>query len=188
MIGYLKGRIISKKNDTIILDVNGVGYKVYTSTVMITEGSEIELYIYTSVSQDAIRLFGFYSEEELKIFESLIAVSGIGPKLGQQIICFLGIDNFSKAINNQDATIFNAVPKVGPKLAAKIIVELKDKISWQGIGDLISQNPQTEAIILALEQLGYKKAEFFDLLSEIPADKKTEGEKLRWILTKLAKK
>jgi len=188
MIGYLKGIIIKQSNDSVILNVNNVGYKVYTNPAKVSINQEIEFFIFTSVTQDDFRLFGFSSQEELKVFESLIEVSGVGPKLGQQIISFMGMESFAKAVNSQETTMFSAVPKVGPKLASKIIIELKDKVSWQNAGGLIAQNPQMENLIDTLEQLGYKKSEFIQLIIKIPQELTTESEKIRWMLSTLGKK
>ncbi len=186
MIGYLKGKILDISKDSVIVEVQGVGYKVYTKTSLINEDEEKELYIYTSVNQDAIRLFGFSSREELAIFEQLIEVSGVGPRLGQQILSFMGIDSFKDAIDKNDSSLFSAVPKVGPKLATKIIVELKDKVSWQNVSNLMIKDDSTSTMISAMEQLGYKKAEFISLISKIPSEK-SESEKIKWLLSEMQK-
>lgn len=187
MIGYLKGKVIWQDKQSIILSVNNVGYKVYTKIDSNKQDSELELFIYTNVSQDAIRLFGFSSQKQLNIFQSLIEVSGVGPKLAQQILNFMGEENFVIAINNQDASLFSAVPKVGPKLATKIIIELKDKISWENATDLTRNNPELDNIVMALERLGYKKGEFLAYIGKIPSQIDNESEKLKWLLNQLKK-
>lgn len=186
MIGYLKGKVIFAQKDWIILNTGNVGYKVFASVASLDPLVEVDLYIHTAISQDMTRLFGFASPEELRIFETLLDVQGVGPKLAQQIVILLGTSSIAEAINSANAAAFSSVPKVGPKLATKIIVELKDKVKWTDAGAVLANESVFVTIISALEQLGYKKNEFAHLLPEIPTDKQSDSEKIRWILSRLA--
>ena len=132
MIAYLTGKIISKKPTKIIIDVNGVGYLVnisITTFEKISESSDVaSLFIYTSVKEDAIDLYGFSSEAEKEMFELLISVNGIGPKLAQSILSGIQIDDLQEAIKTANLSRIIATPGVGRKTGERLIVELRDKV------------------------------------------------------------
>lgn len=131
MIAYLKGKIINKTPNQIILDVNGVGYQVYISLntfQMVSENENfIELFIYTSVKEDSISLFGFFYETEKIVFQYLISVSGIGPKLALNILSGIGSEDFFQAVIDSNIGKLISIPGIGRKTAERIILELKDK-------------------------------------------------------------
>ena len=132
MIGYLTGKIISKKPTKILLDVNGVGYLVNISISTFEKlpelNEQVSLYIYTSVKEDAIDLYGFSSEAEKEMFELLISVNGIGPKLAQSILSGIQIDDLQEAIKTGNLSRIIATPGVGRKTGERLIVELRDKV------------------------------------------------------------
>ncbi len=165
MIGFLSGNIISIKPTKIVLDVNGVGYLVNISINTfenISEKKNISLHIYTSVKEDSITLFGFYSETEKEMFELLISVSGIGPKLALSVLSGIQVDDLKTAIEAGDISRIVAVPGVGRKTAERVVLELRSKV------DKISETEskgifysiKSEAVS-ALTTLGYnyKQAE-----------------------------
>ncbi|MDP2301704.1 MAG: Holliday junction branch migration protein RuvA [Ignavibacteria bacterium] len=159
MIGYLSGKLLSAKPTKIIIDVNGVGYLVnisITTFEKITDLKEVSLFIYTSVREDAITLFGFFSENEKEMFELLISVNGIGPKLAQSILSGIQVDELRQAIQSSDITRIVAVPGIGRKTAERLVVELRSKVdSLSGIeSGSISSSIRGEAIA-ALTTLGY---------------------------------
>jgi Holliday junction DNA helicase RuvA len=173
MIGYLSGKLISAKPTKIVIDVNGVGYLVnisITTFEKISDHKEVSLFIYTSVREDAITLFGFFSESEKEMFELLISVNGIGPKLAQSILSGIQVDELRQAIQSSDISRIIAIPGIGRKTAERLVVELRGKVdSLSGIeSGSISSSIRSEAIA-ALTTLGYnlKTAEKItrDLLS-----------------------
>ena len=176
MIGYLKGKILSAKPTKILLDVNGVGYLVNISinTFEKINGQEtVSLYIYTSVKEDAITLFGFSSESEKDMFEILISVNGIGPKIALSILSGIRIDDLKNAIRTSNISRIIAVPGIGRKTAERLVLELKSKvdhIAEEGTAE-IPFSIKNEAVA-ALTTLGYnsKTAEKVvrDILSTEP--------------------
>ncbi len=132
MIGFLSGKIISIKPTQLLLDVNGVGYQVFISISTfekINESSNVSLHIHTIVREDAINLYGFYSVEEKQMFELLISISGIGPKVALSILSGISVDDLSDAIIKGDVGRLVSIPGVGRKTAERIVLELKSKVS-----------------------------------------------------------
>jgi Holliday junction DNA helicase RuvA len=159
MIGYLTGKIISSKPTRILLDVNGVGYLVNISIgtfEKINEKEIVSLYIYTSVREDAITLFGFFSESEKEMFEYLISVNGVGPKLAIGILSGIRTDELKTAILVSDISRIVAIPGIGRKTAERLVLELKNKIdsvAAEGTS-VVSFSIKNEAVA-ALTTLGY---------------------------------
>ena len=185
MIGYIKGKILLKREDSVLVEAGGVGYRVFLAKNVITEiasGEEKEFYCYHFVREDTNELFGFDSPAELDIFEKLILVPGVGPKLALAIVSTLGRDKILSAISQNNPTIFKSVSGVGGKLAAKIVIELKSKLSG---GATIM--PQDDETVDALVALGYKKNEIVPLLSQIPADIIDTNDKIKYALKLVSK-
>lgn len=132
MIAFLRGRVLTTTTETVILDVNGVGYEAFcTGSVFrkITVGAVAELYTYLQVKEDGITLFGFDTPKEKELFLKLISVSGVGPKLGISILAALSADDFAYAVATADVKRLSAVKGLGKKTAEKIVLELHGKIS-----------------------------------------------------------
>ena len=128
MIGYLTGKIISRKPTRILLDVNGVGYTVNISIntfEKISDKEAISLFIHTSVKEDSITLFGFFTEPEKQMFELLISVTGIGPKLAQSILSGIQTDDLKDAIQRGDVSRIIAVPGIGRKTGERLNSRIK---------------------------------------------------------------
>ncbi len=159
MIGYLTGKIISLKPTKILLDVNGVGYAVNISINTfenISDLTTISLFIFTSVKEDSITLYGFFSESEKQMFELLISVTGIGPKLALSILSGIQTDDLKNAIQRGDISRIIAVPGIGRKTGERLVLELKNKVdlvSEEGIKEF-SYSIKNEAVS-ALTTLGY---------------------------------
>lgn len=174
MIAFLKGKIIDTLSDnTVILDVNGVGYEVEITGMGIKIGEECRLYIYTSFSTDAIHLYGFNTNDDLEVFKQLISVNKIGPKLAMSLLTNLSVSEIIEAIVSEDEKKLQ-VKGVGIKTAKRIVLDLKDKYkdyqssasSAKGGGFL----GKTEEYIEALEglvALGYTKNEIDNVISKI---------------------
>ena len=149
MIGYLIGKVIKKDERYVILNVGGVGYKVFCINNKINLGDEVELFIHTVVREDALELFGFLEETTLKLFEKLINISGIGPRSALAIVNVGTIESLTEAINKGDLGYLTAVSGIGKKTAEKIILELRGQIS-----DLNFSNTDNE-VVAALKAMGY---------------------------------
>jgi holliday junction DNA helicase RuvA len=160
MIARLRGKLIEKEPARVVVDVNGVGYEVSipltTFTVMPDNGAEVSVDIYTHVREDIIALYGFSSRQERRVFERLISISGIGPRLAITILSGGSVEGLVGAIRRGDLARLTAIPGVGKKTAERIVVELKDKLK-----DLTEEavKPSVEVdVISALENLGYSRA------------------------------
>jgi Holliday junction DNA helicase RuvA len=158
MIASVNGRIISRKPDNVIIDVNGIGYQVnvslHTLSSLPAEGNEVFLHIYTHVREDTIQLYGFTSEDEKKIFVTLLGISGIGPKMGLTILSGISHDDFLNSIENEDIAMLCRVPGLGKKTAQRLILELREKLpASTGVQDKLYEDT-----LSALVNLGYKKS------------------------------
>lgn len=159
MIGFLKGKILSIKPTQVLIDVSGVGYMVNTSVNTfdkISTKEEAELFIHTHVREDALSLFGFASEIEKEMFELLISVSGIGPKLALSVLSGIQVEDLRAAISRGDLNRIVAVPGIGKKTAERLVVELKQKVERisESIKTDASYSSRSEAVA-ALVSLGY---------------------------------
>lgn len=177
MIGYLSGKIISIKPTQILLDVNGVGYQIFISISTFEKISDTEatsLFIHTHVREDAITLYGFYTVEEKEMFELLISISGIGPKVALSILSGISVDDLSDAIIKGDIGRLISIPGVGRKTAERIVLELKSKVSdFETEFSNKTDYSIRQQAISALTTLGYnqKNSEKVvrDLLSNFPS-------------------
>lgn len=171
MIGFLRGEVFFKEGSYFILDVKGVGYKVLGSRDVLAKaikGSPLALFIYTHVREDNISLFGFLEAQDLKLFENLIGVSGIGPKTAMSIFSTGNRNQIVSAISLADTSFFKAVPRLGQKNAQKIIIELKNKFGGLGELDLsgedISGNEEVET---ALRGFGFTNKEIHEAVRKV---------------------
>ncbi len=166
MIGWLSGKVVQAAPDRLILDVAGVGYQIaiplstYYEIQKEGAGTAIRLFIHTHVREDALALYGFWSEREKELFERLIAVSGIGPRLAQVVLSGMAPDELVAALAAGDVAKLVRIPGVGKKTAERMVVELRDKLQA-----LAAQLPAARAtaasdddLVAALVNLGYKPA------------------------------
>jgi len=166
MIAHLKGKLIYKSPDHSIVDVNGIGYKVFsplsTYYVLPKIGESVTFRIHTRVREDELKLFGFLTEEEQAIFEKLITINKVGPKLALGILSGMSPANLLTAVMSNDAARLSAIPGVGKKTAERLTLEMKDKLSDLTFGmehqpDAESPGGSYEDALSALVNLGYKK-------------------------------
>jgi holliday junction DNA helicase RuvA len=170
MIAHLTGKIISSKPTQIVIDVNGVGYVVFISIntfEKISDKEIVSLFIYTNVRDDAINLFGFYSEGEKEMFELLISVNGIGPKLALGLLSGISVEELKTAIVSGNVARIVAVPGIGRKTAERVVLELRSKV-----GDIKEEGIATEPgikkeAIAALNTLGYNPKTSEKIIHEI---------------------
>lgn len=174
MISLLKGTIESNTDKYVIVDVNGVGYKVYISgntfKNLPKKGEKIKLYTHLHVREDMMELYGFLNQKELEFFELLISISGIGPKGALNILSVASVDTIKKAIVNEESSLLTKVYGIGKKTAEKIILELKTKIGDEFLG---GEGSVDDEAIDGLVGLGYKLREAREALKKVP--KEVEG-------------
>ncbi|NCO67496.1 MAG: Holliday junction branch migration protein RuvA [Nitrospirae bacterium CG_4_10_14_0_8_um_filter_41_23] len=158
MIGSLRGKLIYKKSDNLIVEVSGVGYRVNvtfnTISILPEEGKDVFLHIYTHVRKDILQLYGFTSEDEKKIFITLLGITGIGPKMALNILSGISHNDLLQAIETEDVAQLCRIPGLGKKTAQRLILELREKLP-----------PAKETVdrvfedtLSALVNLGYKKS------------------------------
>ncbi len=182
MIALLTGTIAHKSPDHVILDVNGVGYRVHipfsTYYDLPDEGGKSTLHIHTNVKEDAIHLYGFRTPAEKSFFQLLIGISGVGPKLANVILSNLPVDDLRRALTTGDLVRLAAVPGIGKKTAERLILELRDKVLKMepavSPADASTPVPVLSADIVddvasALINLGYKEAVVRKALADVPA-------------------
>ena len=188
MIGYLRGRVTHLLPEFCLLDVNGVGYRVFVAGATrsrLIQGEQAELFIHTAVSENAIVLFGFSTAEEYSFFQQLIGVSGIGPRSAQAMLGASTVEAICRGIVNKQVNILTKLPGVGKKTAERMILELKDKISLntsaeeltaEDIGgttdvgsDVLSET------LAALTSLGYSESEIMPVVKRVGTKSTTEA-------------
>ena len=184
MIAYLSGTIKFLVDDACIVDVHGVGYKVFVDAQTrqtLTLGAATELFIHTAVREDAINLFGMKNQSTFELFELLLTVSGVGAKGALAIVSKISAAEFSRAVAAQDIKTLTRLPGVGKKSAERILLELKDKV--QSLAENFSaedfqsaqiQSTEREDAAEALEALGYTAAEISAAFDKAPENFSTE--------------
>ncbi len=186
MLSYLKGKIKIKTDQFIVLEVHGIGYKVFVpqnvAENLNQEGEEQELYIYQYVAEDRQELYGFHRFSDLEFFELLISVSGIGPKSALGVMAIASTKTLRQAIVSEDTSVFTKVSGVGQKTAERVILELKNKLP-----DVIGYRVSTESgeAIDALVELGYPQKQAREVLAKAPSNLTLLGEKIKWALRNL---
>lgn len=179
MIAYLNGTLESKTEDECIIDVNGVGYRVEISTQTLETlpkaGNELKLLIYHHITDNDQRLFGFASNKEKNLFERLITVKGIGPKLGLTILSGMPAPTLMESIVTQDIKSLSTISGIGKKTAERMVLELKDKLFDESQPSVVSGATETrsrrEEAISALEALGFSKNQAAQTVNQISGNK-----------------
>ena len=160
MIAHLRGKLVRKDPARVIVDVNGVGYEVFvpltTFMALPDTGSEVSIDVHTHVREDIIALYGFSTRRERVIFEKLMTISGIGPKLAVTILSGGSVEDLVSAIKRSDLARLTAIPGVGKKTAERIILELRDKL--QDFAEGPAKSSAESDVLSALENLGYLRA------------------------------
>lgn len=191
MIGFLKGKVEFLDRPYIVLDVSGVGYRVLVSNNIFSKskvGDSVKLFTYTYVREDALELFGFADLSDLKLFEQLITVSGIGPKTALSIFSFGSRESIIGAVIKADVDFFTSVPRLGRKNAQKIIIELKTKLGSIEELDLTEEGTRSNnEILMALKSFGFTTREAQEALRALGKEGETTEEKIRLALKYLGK-
>ena len=193
MIGSLRGEIIDKQDDAILIEVGGVGFHVLAPTTLldvVDVGIKTQLFTHLHVREQELTLFGFADKEELELFRTLLKVQGIGPKVGLAILSHIPVETLREAVAREEAAVLARVPGIGPKKAKQIVFQLKDKVGLEDI--FVSATPISDSdgeVIAALTTLGYSVVEAQSALQQIPKDAQNESveEKVRLALSSLSK-
>lgn len=173
MIGYIKGKLLSHFDGTVILENNGIGYEIMCSASVyqeIVNNKGGEVFTYLAVREDGISLYGFISPEEKEMFLKLISVSGVGPKMGITVLSNMSLKDLALKIATNDVKGLSSVKGLGKKTAERIILELREKIGEvEGDTTQISMPTKVEVdndAVIALMSLGFSKAESVKVLTE----------------------
>jgi Holliday junction DNA helicase RuvA len=193
MIASLQGVIDAVSKDSMIVNVNGIGFKLSVPTSVLSElgvvGREIKLYTHMHVREDDLSLYGFGSLDELRLFETLISVSGLGPKTAMGMLSAMSADQLAMAIASGSVEMLTTIPGIGKKTADRLILELKDKVGGVMISTPAGRAAQENAdVVAALVSLGYSVQETTRAVNALPTGKKLSlEEKVKLALQYLGK-
>jgi len=173
MIASLHGKLESLGGDWAVINVNGTGFQVYmpTSTLSTlgTIGEEVHLHTHLALREDSVTLYGFNTAEELELFQTLIGVSGLGPKLALAVLSAMSVEQASMAIATGSIDLLTVIPGIGKKMAERLVLELKDKIGAGLIATPAAQLAQENVdVIAALTSLGYSVSEASRAIASLP--------------------
>ena len=174
MISSLNGKVESLGSEWAIINVGGIGFQVFmptpTLSTMGTTGKEVRLFTHLHLREDNVTLYGFASADELALFQSLISVSGLGPKMGLAMLSAMNVEQLVTAIATGSADLLTVIPGIGKKVASRIVLELKEKIGAGWITTPTTQFAQENMDVLAaLTALGYSAAEAAKAVTTLPA-------------------
>lgn len=174
MLAYIKGKIISKHDQAVVVLVNNIGYLVHAVPDILVKPieTEVALHIHHVVREDSQDLYGFVTEQELLMFKTLISVSGVGPKTALGILSVTSVDNLKNAVASGDVKLLTTFSGIGKKTAERLLVELKDKIAVFGLPDekAVIAGGEDMEVLAALEQFGYSSTDARKVISDLPKD------------------
>ena len=187
MFAYIRGTVAALESDSVILDHQGIGYRIYVPSAVLAElsvGEERKLHTYFAVREDAMQLYGFLTADDLELFRLLIGVSGIGPKGALGILGVMSGDELRFAVLSEDAAGLSKAPGIGKKTAQKVIIELKDKLDLMdafekkaahtAAGAAAQENSAQSDAIMALTALGYSSTEAMRAVRTVAAEEESE--------------
>ncbi len=192
MIGFLKGKLLDFEENILLLDINGVGYEVEMAIMNTIPqiGEQVEIYIYTYVREDAIKLFGFVEKEEKELFIALLTVNGIGPRAALNIVSSMPAERFINAIQQENRDVLKEISGIGPKTASRLILELQGKVEELAVNLAVENNSikQDSDLFAALNSLGYANNEIDSILRQLSfEDDIPLSEKIKIVLSQLGK-
>lgn len=209
MLAYIKGELVSKVRGYVVIDVSGLGYKVFMSEIAMENigkiGDIVKIHTYYRVMEDDISIFGFSTQEELRLFELLISVSGVGAKTAINMLGAIEPSDFAISIISNDINTLKKLPGIGPKTAQRIVLELKDKLKKEKqieelsiasnssdkkieIRKAIEKDSKEEEAYVALQVLGYASKEIEKAMQKIDKENMSLEEMIKAGLRELAKK
>tara|TARA_Y100000310_G_scaffold85265_1_gene82101 strand:+ start:16740 stop:17345 length:606 start_codon:yes stop_codon:yes gene_type:complete len=187
MISSLQGKILFKEINFIVLDVNGIGYKVFLSEKTLhriaKEQVFLKLFTFLHVKEDALALYGFLSKEELDLFETLYGISGIGPKAALSLSAIGSVEEFKKTIDKDGFKVFEAVKGIGRKKIQKIVLELTGKLTKLEKKEPLSEDPAVDALV----SLGFSRQKSREVLKEVLPKIKDSEQRVKEALKILGK-
>jgi len=187
MFGHIAGKVFDIRGNRIIVKVGGLGFVIFTTPAYASNlktGSESEFWTHTAVRENAIDLYGFEKEDELRIFELLITVSGVGPKSGLAILSVAGVKAIEEAVATGDTSALTKISGVGRKTAEKIVLELSGKVLTSRVGSGASENID---VFEALKSLGYRERDIQEIIKNLPKELNGTNEKIKFALKNLGK-
>ncbi|MDT8901006.1 Holliday junction branch migration protein RuvA [Anaeroselena agilis] len=200
MIGYLKGTVTHLYNEHCFLDVQGVGYRVFipaSTRQQLAAGSAVTLFTHLNVREDAMLLYGFITTDEYELFQHLITITGVGPKVALGVLSAISPAEFRAAVSQKNAALLTRIPGIGKKTAERLILELKDKLGLPegfspvagkaGLAAEIPQDARQEAA-QALVALGYSQSEVGSVLQRIESDGQSAEEMIKLALKEFARR
>lgn len=200
MIGFIRGKIHSLAEDCCLVDVQGIGYRIFLSSKnlrSLENKQDVFMYTYTYVREDALLLYGFLQKEEYDLFIKLINVSGIGAKVALVILASLSIEAFKLAIQTKNVAVLVKIPGIGKKTAERLVLELQDKFketitleqlhSLEETGLDLTNNTVLQDVILALQSLGYDLSRATNVVQRVFKNTMTVEETLKVALKELAR-
>ncbi len=178
MYGYIRGKITKKDTNYLIVDAHGVGYKIFCDSFTlggVKTGEEATIYTYLKVAEGELSLYGFALEEQKNMFEKLISISGIGPKVALGVLSTMKVNDVAAAVISSDDKAFTNAPGVGKKMAQRLVLELKEKVNFEeavgvelgGMADLAGSTDAAADACAALVGLGYSRNEAFTAVSAV---------------------
>lgn len=192
MISFVEGKIEFKGEKYVIINVGGVGYKIFAGIETLRKipekNADVKLWTHMHVREDAMDLYGFLYPAELELFETLIGISGIGPRTALAILAMGSVDNLRRAIASGDSSYLTRVSGIGKKTAERVVMELKDKMAGRGVTVEAPELREEVDALDALIALGYSQREARDALAHIPAGDTMNAEKrIKEALKKIGK-
>ena len=195
MFSYIKGILEVKNLNYVVIDVNGIGFKIFMSESAIQRleetGNTVKIYTHMNVKEDDLSLYGFITNEELRMFELLIGVSGVGAKSAISMLSSITPSKFALAVISNDVKTLTKIPGIGPKSAQRIILELKDKLKTEEaiqtnnieLKTSIGEDNKLEEAVQALKVLGYTRQEIESVLAKIEINTLTVEDIIRKALS-----
>ena len=187
MFGHITGKIFDLKATRVIVDIQGLGFVVHSTPTYLSKlhlGQVASFWTHTAVRENSIELYGFETEAELRVFELLLSVSGVGPKSGLTIISVAGISAIEQAVATRDISSLVKVSGIGRKTAEKIVLELSGKLVFSSKDGGISEDID---VFEALKALGYREREIQEIMKHLPKDLTGANEKIKYALSNLGK-
>lgn len=181
MISFVSGKIQNLNQNSLTILIGGIGFEVFTLKRYLEKykvGEEVKLHTHLHVREDNLSLFGFPNPAELKLFNTLLSVSGIGPKVALKVLEKASVSQLHLAIIGEDIAFLKAIPGIGGRTAERLVVELKSKLAKEKI----TAKPGVEEVQLALQGLGYEPTQINEVISKIPSSLKTVQERLKYVL------
>ncbi len=183
MIATIHGKLQSRTDDSLVVTVGGIGLRVRVTSGTLANlgaiGSEVQLFTHLRVREDELSLYGFATEDELRLFETLMTVSGIGPKVALGILSAASTDTLRIAIAQGNVEMLTTFPGIGKKTAQRLVLELKGKVDVSGLGEVSELTPLDEDVVAALINLGYSAAEAARAARAVPSSAKTVEDRVR---------